>query len=128
MRTQEMTEILEKGETKSFEHPDEAREFPHGRLEVVKIGGTTVGRATFEPGWRWSESIKPIAKTDSCEASHLIYQVSGRMHIRMDDGTEFECRAGEICQIPAGHDGWVVGNETAVAIDFQGSEKYAQPE
>ena len=128
MRTQNIAEVLEKAETKNFEHPDEVREFPHGRLELVKIGGTTIGRATFEPGWRWSESVKPIAKTDSCEASHLIYQVSGRLHTRMDDGTESDCRAGDICVIPPGHDGWVVGNERVVALDIQGSEKYAQSE
>ncbi len=128
MREQQIAEVLEKSETKNFQQPDEVREFPQGRVELVKIGGVTVGRATFEPGWRWSESVKPIAKTDSCEMSHFVYQISGTMRIRMDDGTEFDCRAGDVCLIPPGHDGWVVGNEPAVNVDFQGMEKYALSE
>ncbi len=128
MKTEPFAGVLEKSETKNFERPDEVREFPKGRVELVKIGDMTIGRGTFQPGWRWSESVKPIAKTDSCEMSHLIHQLSGTMHIRMDDGTEFDCRAGDICVIPPGHDGWVLGNEPVVAVDFQGMEKYAQPE
>jgi len=125
---QQMTETLQKSETKDFQHPDEVREFPLGRVELVKIGGLTVGRSTFQPGWRWSQSVKPIANTDSCEMTHFVHQLSGTMRIRMDDGTEFDCRAGDICVIPPGHDGWVVGSEPVVVVDFQGMEKYAQSE
>jgi mannose-6-phosphate isomerase-like protein (cupin superfamily) len=128
MKARQMTEVLEKSETKNFQHPDEVREFPRGRVELVKIGGMTVGRATLQPGWRWSESVKPIAKTDSCESSHFIYQLSGTVRIRMDDGTEFDCRAGDVCLIPPGHEGWVVGNEPAIGVDFEGMEKYAESE
>jgi hypothetical protein len=126
MREQQIAEMIEKSEVKNFERPDEVREFPLGRLELVKIAGVTVGRARLEPGWRWSESVKPIVNTDSCEAAHFQYSLSGVLHVRMDDGTEFECRAGDVCLIPPGHDAWVVGDEPVEVVDFQGSEKYAQ--
>ena len=128
MRAQQMTEILEKSELKSFEQPDEIREFPHGRLELVRIGGVVVGRATLEPGWRWSESVQPIAKTDSCEAPHFQYHVSGVIRVRMDDGTEFDCHPGDVSLIGPGHDAWVVGDEPVVVVDFQGMSTYAQSE
>jgi hypothetical protein len=117
---------MEKAEMKSFEKPDEVREFPKGRLELIKVGGATVGRATFEPGWKWSTSLQPLVKTKSCEAPHFQYHVSGVLKILMDDGTEFECRAGDVSLLPSGHDGWVVGNEPAVVIDFQGMIDYAK--
>jgi hypothetical protein len=117
---------MPKAEMKSYGKPDEVREFPKGRLELVKIGGATVGRAIYEPGWRWSTSLQPIAKTKSCEASHFQYHVSGVLRIRMDDGTEFECRSGDVSMLPSGHDAWVVGNEPAVVIDFQGMVDYAK--
>jgi quercetin dioxygenase-like cupin family protein len=85
-----------------------------------------VGRATFEPGWKWSTSVKPLVKTKSCEAPHFQYQVSGTLHIVMDDGTEFESRAGDVTLLPVGHDAWVVGNEPAVFVDFQGMLDYAK--
>ena len=113
-------------ELKSFNKPDEVREFPKGRLELARIGGAVIGRSTFEPGWRWSTSVKPIAKTESCQATHFGYLVSGVLRTRMDDGTEFEARAGEVALIPAGHDGWVVGSEPVVFVDFQGMADYAQ--
>ncbi len=128
MREQQVAEMVEKSEVKNFERPDEVREFPRGHLELVKIGGVIVGRARLEPGWRWSESVKPIVKTDSCEAAHFQYFLSGVLRVRMDDGTEFECRAGDVCLIPPGHDAWVVGNEPVEAVDFQGMEKYALSE
>ena len=77
-----------------------------------------IGRATFQPGWRWSESVKPIAGTDSCQVPHNGYVVSGRIHIKMDDNTEFEAGPGDAYEIPAGHDGWVIGDEPYVGIDF----------
>ena len=117
---------MAKAELKSFEKPDEVREFPKGRLELIKIGGSTVGRAIFEPGWRWSTSIQPLAKTKSCEASHLQYHVSGLLKVRMDDGIELECRPGDVSLLPSGHDGWVIGDEPVVVVDFQGMLDYAK--
>lgn len=113
-------------EMKSFGEPDEVRLFPKGKLELIRIGGATIGRATFEPGWRWSTSLQPIAKTKSCEAPHFQYHVAGVLRIRMDDGTEFECKAGDVSLLPSGHDAWVVGDEPAVVVDFQGMIDYAK--
>jgi hypothetical protein len=127
MKSQQITEVMEKAEVRSFDNPDEVREFPNGRLELVTIGGVTVGRATLQPGWRWSESVQPIAKTDSCEAPHFQYQLSGVMRVRMDDGTELESHAGDVTVFPPGHDGWVVGDESVILVDFQGMRDYAQP-
>jgi hypothetical protein len=117
---------MEKAECKGFRKPDEVREFPKGRLELVKIGGATVGRAVFEPGWKWSTSVQPLVNTKSCEAPHFQYHVSGVLRIRMDDGTEFDCKPGEVSLLPSGHDAWVVGNEPAVVVDFQGMIDYAK--
>ncbi|MFH1144534.1 MAG: cupin domain-containing protein [Candidatus Eisenbacteria bacterium] len=113
-------------ELKRFGKPDEVREFPKGRVELIKIGGATIGRAIFEPGWRWATSIQPIAKTKSCEVPHLQYHVSGVLRVRMDDGSEFDCRAGDVSLLPSGHDGWVVGNEPVVVVDLQGMVDYAK--
>ena len=113
--------------SKSFNTPDEVRVFAKGKVEVVNLGEATIGRATFEPGWRWSTCVKPLAKTNSCEVAHLHYQVSGTMIIRMDDGTELECKAGDVAIVPPGHDAWVVGNEPVIAVDFQGMREYAKP-
>ena len=117
---------MEKAEKKSFMNPDEVREFPLGRLELISMGGSTIGRAVFQPGWRWSESLKPIAQTESCRAAHFGYLASGVLRTRMDDGTEFEAHAGEVALIPPGHDGWVVGSEPVVFVDFQGMAEYAK--
>jgi len=115
-----------KAEHKSFKKPDETRTFPKGKLELVKVGGAMIGRATLEPGWRWSTSVKDLAKTDSCLAPHFQYHVSGTLRVRMDDGTEFDCKPGDISLLPSGHDAWVVGNEAAVVVDFQGMLDYAK--
>jgi hypothetical protein len=117
---------MAKIELKSTNTPDETRSFEKGKLELVNIGGRTVGRAVFQPGWRWSTHVKPLVKTKSCEAPHFQYQISGVLHVRMDDGTEKEFKAGDVALIPPGHDGWVVGNEPVVAIDFQGMGEYAK--
>ncbi len=117
---------MQKGELKGFGVPDEVRKFPKGRVELIKIGGATVGRAIFEPGWRWATSVQPLVKTKSCEAPHFQYHVSGVLKIRMDDGTEFEARPGDVSFLPAGHDAWVVGDEPAVVVDFQGMIDYAK--
>src|SRR3989442_213352 len=90
---------------RSLESPDETRKFDHGQVQVVKIGESTIGRYTFEPGWRWSESVKPIANTDSCQAHHVGYILSGRLHVKTDDGGEAELGAGEAYAIHPGHDG-----------------------
>ena len=118
--------VLEKAEAKSFDKPDEVRTFPKGRLELIKIAGATIGRAIFEPGWRWSTSVQPLAKTKSCEAPHFQYHVSGTIRIVMDDGTELECKAGDVSLLPVGHDAWVVGDEPVVVVDFQGMVDYAK--
>jgi mannose-6-phosphate isomerase-like protein (cupin superfamily) len=112
--------------TKNFSSPDEVRTPPNARVEVVNLGGSQVMRATFEPGWKWSESVKPVAGTESCQVAHLMYQMSGRMHIKMDDGTEYEIGPGDACAIPPGHDAWVVGDEPVTAVDFQGAANYAK--
>jgi hypothetical protein len=113
-------------EHRDFRKPDEIREFPKGRVELIMIGGATLGRAVFEPGWKWSTSVQPLAKTRSCEAPHFQYHVSGVRRILMDDGTEFDCRAGDVSLLPSGHDAWVLGNEPAVVVDFQGMIDYAK--
>ena len=104
---------MEKLKVKSFSKPDEVRTFDKGKLELIKVGGAIIGRATFQPGWRWSESVKPVAKTESCEAPHFQYQISGTIRVKMDDGTEREIKAGEVAWVPSGHDAWVVGDEPA---------------
>lgn len=114
-------------ESQNFNAPDETRTFDKGQLDDITLGTATVGRATFEPGWRWSECVKPIVGTDSCEASHLAYVVSGRMHVAMDDGTESDAGPGDLVNIAPGHDGWVVGNEPCVMLDFEGASNYAKP-
>ena len=113
-------------EVKTFNAPDEVRNFEKGKLDLLKIGGAVVGRGVFQPGWRWSTSVKPIAKTNSCEAPHFQYHVSGVLHVVMDDRTEKDCKAGDISLLPRGHDAWVVGNEPVVVVDFQGMIDYAK--
>ncbi len=121
-----MPVTMEKVLQKNFARPDETRSFEKGKMEIVTVGDTTFGRGTFEPGWRWSSCVKPLAQTELCECSHLIYGISGRMRVRMADGHEFEIGPGDVVQIPAGHDAWVVGNQPAVAIDVMGAEEYAK--
>ena len=121
-----MDKTMEKTEYKSFKKPDEVREFPKGRLELLKVGGVTIGRAIFEPGWRWSESVQPVVKTKSCEAPHFQYHVSGVLRVRMDDGQEFDCKPGDVSLLPAGHDAWVVGDEKVIVVDWQGMVEYAK--
>lgn len=111
---------MDKAKLKHFGKPDEVREFPKGRVEFIKVKGATIGRAIFEPGWRWATSVQPIAKTKSCEAPHFQVHVSGVLRIRMDDGSEFDCQRGDLFLLPSGHDAWVVGDEPAVVIEFRG--------
>jgi hypothetical protein len=117
---------MKKAELKSFGKPDEVREFPLGRLELVTVADSVVGRGVFQPGWKWSSSVKPIAKTDLCEAPHFQYQISGVMKVIMADGTELTTKAGDVVSLPSGHDAWVVGDESVIVVDFQGMKDYAK--
>ncbi|HVB27398.1 MAG TPA: cupin domain-containing protein [Mycobacteriales bacterium] len=115
-------------ERKRFDAPDETRPFQaKGQAEIVNIGGGVVGRATFEPGWKWSEHVRPVAGTDSCQAAHLGYVLSGRQEIVMDDGTRLEVGPGDVVSIPSGHDAWTIGDEPCVLLDFSGMANYAKP-
>ncbi len=113
-------------EVKSMNKPDELRTFDKGKVEVITVEGRMIGRATFQPGWKWSESVKLLAKTKSCEAPHFQYHVSGTLRVKTDDGTERDCKAGDVSMLGAGHDAWVVGNEPVVVVDFQGMVDYAK--
>ena len=118
---------MQQTEHVSFGTPDEVREFPHGRAEIVKAGDGEIGRLVFEPGWRWSTDLKPIAGTELCEAPHFQYHLSGRLAIVMQDGTEFIAEPGDVTSLPSGHDAWVVGDEPAVVVDWYGASNYAKP-
>ncbi|PPB49988.1 cupin [Arthrobacter pityocampae] len=113
---------------KNFDAPEETRPFEGdtGHLQLVGSGTGVVGRATFQPGWRWSEHVKPIAGTDSCQSAHVGYFVSGRMTVVMDDGEEMEYGPGDVAVMAPGHDAWVVGDAPCVFIDWQGFADYAR--
>ncbi len=117
---------MKQSEHKAFGSPDEVRDFPHGRAEILVIGGGEVGRLTFAPGWRWSNDVKPIAGTESCEAPHFQYHLSGTLGIRMDDGTEYTAVAGDVTSLPSGHDAWVIGDEDVVVVDWFGASRFAK--
>src|SRR3982751_5279167 len=113
-------------DVKNFDSPDEVRPFEgNGKADVLMIGGQTIGRGTFEPGWRWSNNVKPIAGTDSCEVSHLGYVLEGRMRIHMNDGSEQDLTPGGGAAIPPGHDAEVIGDENCVFLDFGEIQEYA---
>jgi hypothetical protein len=112
---------------KTLNSPDEVRTFEKGRVEIATVGTVTFGRAVFQPGWKWSESVKPIVKTELCQAPHVQYHVSGRLRIRMADGTEVEFGPGDVGVVPPGHDAWVVGDEELVVVDVSGMKQYAKP-
>ena len=112
---------------KSVHAPEETRPFADkGHADVVNVEGQPVLYATFEPGWRWSEHVKPIAGTNSCQAPHMLYCLSGRMKVIMDDGTEGEITPGDVARIAPGHDAWIEGNEACVCVDFGGYSQYAK--
>lgn len=113
---------------KRFENPDEVRDFTDGksRMELVDLNGNAVGRGTFEPGWRWSEHVKPIAGTDTCQVEHIGYVLQGRMRLRLEDGSELEFGPGDAFDMPPGHDAWTVGDQACVLLDFGGLKGYAQ--
>ncbi len=108
---------------KSFNAPEETRTPSHTRMEIVKFGDMSVTRVTYEPGWKWSEHIKPIAGTESCQVSHFGYVISGHLHVVMNDGTEADLGPGDITITPPGHNAWVIGDEPCVFLDFQGASR-----
>ncbi|MET9699878.1 cupin domain-containing protein [Streptomyces sp. NPDC006529] len=114
---------------RSFDSADETRPFEDGkgRLDLLTTDGGPVGRAVFEPGWRWSQHVKPLAGTESCESGHTGYVVSGRINVVMDSGESEEFGPGDFMQIAPGHDAWVVGEEPCVVVDWTGYGTYAQP-
>jgi mannose-6-phosphate isomerase-like protein (cupin superfamily) len=114
-------------EKKALGAPDETRRFEKGMLELVTLQGVTFGRATLQPGWKWSTCVKPLAGTESCQAPHLQYHVSGRLHVVMDDGSAAEFGPGDVSYLPPGHDAWVVGSDPVVLIDISGMREYARP-
>ena len=111
-----------------FESPDEVRTFPRGKFELVRLGGMTIGRATYEPGWRWSVDVGAAAGEASCTVEHVGLVVSGCAAAAMDDGSVHEMRAGDLFHIPPGHDSWVVGDEPYVSLHFLGADDYAAHE
>ena len=113
---------------KNFDSPEETRKFEagSGQVDLVNLEGGPVGRATFESGWKWSTHVKPIAGTDSCQAPHMGYVISGRMKVVMDDGQEDTFGPGDFMICPPGHDAWIVGDEACVVIDWQGVADYAK--
>ena len=110
----------------SFDQPDETRTPDKTRIEVVRLGALTAARITFQPGWRWSESIKPVVGTDSCQARHVGTVASGRLHVVHEDGSEAEAAPGAVYVIEPGHDAWVVGDEPFVGFEFESAETYAK--
>ena len=112
---------------KSVKKPDETRIFPKGKLEVVSVSGFTIGRGTYQPGWRWSKSVKPIVKTKTCQVHHVGYVVSGRFAGVMEDGSKWEVDPGDVVDLPPGYDAWVVGKTPFVFVDFMGAFNYAMP-
>jgi quercetin dioxygenase-like cupin family protein len=114
-------------ESRDFSTPDETRTPEKTKVELVSVGGGQIGRYTFQPGWRWSECIKPVAGTESCQVEHVGYVVSGRLHVKHEDGSENEVKPGDVYRIAPGHEGWVVGDEPAVMVEFQGAAGYAKP-
>ncbi len=111
---------------KRFDRPDEVRKAEKARIELVELGELAVGRTVFEPGWRWSEHVKPIAGTESCQVHHLGYVVSGHLHVEMTGGASLEVVGGDAFEVPPGHDAWVIGDEPWVSIDWAGRRLFAK--
>ena len=111
---------------RSHSSPDELRSPDKTRVELVRLEGFTLGRYTLDPGWRWSESIKPVVKTDSCPLSHVGYAVSGHLHVRMNDGTTRAISPGDSYTIPPGHDAWVEGDEPYVGLEVLSADQLAK--
>jgi mannose-6-phosphate isomerase-like protein (cupin superfamily) len=113
-------------EVKNMAATTEVRTFDHAKIELVNIGGGTVARFELQKGWKWSNDIKPRVKTEWCEAPHLQYVISGKYRVKMKDGTEFDIGPGDVASVPPGHDAWVVGDESAVGIEFVGGRIAAE--
>lgn len=113
-------------QVKSFDSPDESREFHHGAMQVLDLQGVTVGKAVFQPGWQWSKDVKDLVGTPSCQERHELFVLSGCMHVRMDDGSEGEASAGQVAVISPGHDAWVVGDEAVTVVDWASASTYAR--
>lgn len=112
---------------KRLDHPDEVRSFTNGRVEIFEIGDNIVGRTVYEPGWRWSVDVKPIAGTDLCMYHHLGYCLTGILHVVLEDGTSLEIGPEEAFEIPPAHDAWVIGDEPWITVDFAGMRSFARP-
>jgi mannose-6-phosphate isomerase-like protein (cupin superfamily) len=121
-----MSTLTIKSMKKNFSAPDETRPFNNGKVDVINLGDVTVARISLRPGWKWSKDLKPIAETSSCQSPHVQYVISGRLEVRMDDGSRLELKPGDLVHIPPGHDAWVVGSEPFVAIDLTGLKDYAK--
>ena len=113
-------------ENRDFSAPDETRTPDKTTVELVNLAGGQIGRYTFQPGWRWSECIKPVVGTDTCQVEHIGYAVSGTLHVKHDDGTEGDVVAGQVYRIGPGHDAWNSGSDAAVLVEFQGAANYAK--
>ena len=113
-------------QSKSFEQAEETREFDNGHVDFVEIAGSNVGRIHLDPGWRWSDAVKPIVNTDSCQVAHVGYAISGKLHVVMDDGTELDISGGEAYEIAPGHDAWVEGGQSYEAVEFESLAEYAK--
>ncbi len=122
----EETATLKSLEIKNVKSPDETRKFDKGKIDIVNVGDAVIGRFELQPGWRWSESVKPLVGTDWCQHTHVGYLISGRMKTKLIDGTERETGPGDAVFTPAGHDAWVVGTEPVVMLDFRGAATYAK--
>ena len=117
---------MAKTEHRDFAEPDEVRTFDNGRAEILNTDSGAIGRLVFQPGWRWSTDVKPLAGTELCEAPHFQYHLSGTLRIRMADGSEFDASPGQVTYLPSGHDAWVVGDEPVVVVDWYGASHYAE--
>lgn len=124
-----ITERVDMAQTEhqNLSNPSETRTFAHGKAEFIQIGGGTVGRFTLQPGWHWAKDVKPLVGTSLCQVPHFQYQVSGRIHVLMEDGTEYEFGPGDVCVIPPGHDAWVVGDEPVILIDWYAACNHTKP-
>lgn len=113
-------------QSKSFDQPEERREFDNGHVHLVEVAGNNVGRIHLDPGWRWSDAVKPIANTDSCQVAHVGYAIAGKLHVVMDDGSELVIKPGEAYEIAPGHDAWVEGDEPYEGVEFESLAEYAK--
>jgi class 3 adenylate cyclase len=112
---------------RNFDEPDEVVQLEKTRSELLTIGGLTMAHDTHEPGWHWAEHVRPHVGTDSCQAHHMSFIIRGRLKVRLDDGTEFECRKGDVLNVPPGHDSWVIGDEPFETLAFMGGATWLAP-